>query len=360
MFSQQIEELKESYQEKLENTFEMYKDAIKEHAYQSARSSLEEEILAEQQKVEVGGVVAFTSRSEDLLIQLFLTPGNRSCCLRRSFTLGLVEFRRSLNPGFQCLTVKSALQALTRRLSELEASGGSSREVRTPPTEDQSCQTQTSTAAAEGQQRSRLTQPIPESFTNGCFSLSADDRYKRLHREKRSLERMCEDKQEVNGTNQRWVGGWPLTRLQVNGEYLAQLIVSLERRLMELKETLEKVRDAFLHKSSEVELLQKKVDEQVRQLEVACTLWDTLTVLLLLFVMEAKSVEDVLEQNASKDGQIAALKAELVELAQLAQKPTAESRPRRGLLANLREAVTSPRKSTATRSLRKNVRTPHQ
>lgn len=61
MFSQQIEELKESYQEKLENTFEMYKEAIKEHAYQSARSSLEEEILAEQRKVEVGA--AFTSRS---------------------------------------------------------------------------------------------------------------------------------------------------------------------------------------------------------------------------------------------------------------------------------------------------------
>lgn len=59
MFSRQIEELKESYQEKLENTFEMYKDAIKEHAYQSAMSNLEDdyvpfdEFLAEQQKVEV-------------------------------------------------------------------------------------------------------------------------------------------------------------------------------------------------------------------------------------------------------------------------------------------------------------------
>lgn len=59
MFSRQIEELKESYREKLENTFEMYKDAIKEHAYQSAMNNLEddyvpfEEFLAEQQKVEV-------------------------------------------------------------------------------------------------------------------------------------------------------------------------------------------------------------------------------------------------------------------------------------------------------------------
>lgn len=71
MLSQQIEELKETYQEKLESTFEMYKDAIKEHAYQSALSSLEDDyvplddFLSEQQKVEVGRVGGFASRSED-------------------------------------------------------------------------------------------------------------------------------------------------------------------------------------------------------------------------------------------------------------------------------------------------------
>lgn len=59
MSSRQIEELKESYQEKLENTFEMYKDAIKEHAYQSAMNNLVDdyvpldEFIAEQEKVEV-------------------------------------------------------------------------------------------------------------------------------------------------------------------------------------------------------------------------------------------------------------------------------------------------------------------
>uniref|UniRef100_A0A673CDK0 Kinesin-like protein n=1 Tax=Sphaeramia orbicularis TaxID=375764 RepID=A0A673CDK0_9TELE len=57
--SREIEELKETYQEKLENTFEMYKDAIKEHAYQSAMRNLEDdyvpldEFMAEQEKVEV-------------------------------------------------------------------------------------------------------------------------------------------------------------------------------------------------------------------------------------------------------------------------------------------------------------------
>ncbi|KAK1885193.1 Kinesin-like protein KIF20A [Dissostichus eleginoides] len=57
MFSRQIEELKESYGEKLENTFEIYKDAIREHAYQSAMNNLEDdyvpldEFIAEQDKV---------------------------------------------------------------------------------------------------------------------------------------------------------------------------------------------------------------------------------------------------------------------------------------------------------------------
>lgn len=57
--SRQIEKLKESYEEKLENTFEMYKEAIKEHAYQSAMNNLEDnyvpldEFTAEQEKVEV-------------------------------------------------------------------------------------------------------------------------------------------------------------------------------------------------------------------------------------------------------------------------------------------------------------------
>ncbi|XP_066575950.1 kinesin-like protein KIF20A [Amia ocellicauda] len=56
--SRQIEELKDSYEEKLENTFDMYKDAIKEHAYQCALERVEdeyvpvEEFLEEQKHVE--------------------------------------------------------------------------------------------------------------------------------------------------------------------------------------------------------------------------------------------------------------------------------------------------------------------
>lgn len=52
-------ELRECYDEKLENTFDMYKDAFKEHAYQCARDRIEEdyvpidEFIAEEEKVEV-------------------------------------------------------------------------------------------------------------------------------------------------------------------------------------------------------------------------------------------------------------------------------------------------------------------
>lgn len=43
-----------------------------------------------------------------------------------------------------------------------------------------------------------------------------------------------------------------------------QLILSLEKRLMELSETLQKVRDGFLEKSADLEALQKKFDDQVK------------------------------------------------------------------------------------------------
>lgn len=42
-----------------------------------------------------------------------------------------------------------------------------------------------------------------------------------------------------------------------------QLILSLEKRLMEVSETLEKVGKGFVEKSAEVEALQIKSDDQV-------------------------------------------------------------------------------------------------
>ncbi|XP_029955416.1 kinesin-like protein KIF20A [Salarias fasciatus] len=211
--TRQIEELKEHYQDKLENTFEMYKDAIKEHAHQSAMNQLEddyvplEEFIAEQEK------------------------------------------------------------ALKRKLSALESSAVS------------------------------VAPPSPEE---------ADDRCKRLYKEKCTMERMCEDKQ--------------------------QLILSLEKRVMGLSDTLQSVRDSFLEKSNHLEALQRKLDEQT------------------------KNTEDVLKRSAEKDKEIASLKE---ELARLSRKSPVKSKTRKGLLANIRDAVTSPRSASSSRTLKKTTRTVH-
>ncbi len=52
-------DLKESYEEKMDSTFEMYKEALKEHAYQCALERLEDDFIPieeyneEQERVKV-------------------------------------------------------------------------------------------------------------------------------------------------------------------------------------------------------------------------------------------------------------------------------------------------------------------
>ncbi|KAM9713186.1 kinesin-like protein KIF20A isoform 3-T3 [Menidia menidia] len=226
--TRQLEELKESYAEKLENTFEMYKDAIKEHAYQCAMNNLEDdyvpldEFTAEQEKVE----------------------------------------------------------ALRRKVSELEVLASGTSRVSGGPTVDQACQ----------------TSPCKDAEEPGEWG----QRYSWLHKEKCALERICEDKQ--------------------------QLILSLEKRLMELSKTLQGVRDSYLEKSADLESLQTKVDHQ------------------------SKSIADLVQQNVEKDGEIVSLKD---QLAKLSQKCSAPPKAKRGLLDNIREAVTSPRRGTPSRVLRR-------
>ncbi|TNN65114.1 Kinesin-like protein KIF20A [Liparis tanakae] len=228
----QIEEQKESYQEKLENTFEMYKDAIKEHAYQCAMNNLEDDYVP------------------------------------------LEEF----------IAVQEKVEALTRKMSELETVTNIERGLCAVPTVDQSSQTRASKST----------------------EARAEDRGKWLYKEKCALEKMCEDKQ--------------------------QLILSLEKRLMELSETLQKVRDGFLEKSIAVEVLQRKCDDQT------------------------KSMDDIRQQSVEKDREIASLKA---ELATLSQKSPVKPKLKRGLLANIKEAVSSPRTGTPGRPLRKMSKTAH-
>lgn len=64
---------------------------------------------------------------------------------------------------------------------------------------------------------------------------------------------------------------------------------------------------------------------------------------------------EVLCQNAEKDKEIASLKAEIEKLS---QKSPVQTRTRRGLLANIKEAVSSPRRGASSYSLVKPPRTP--
>ena len=65
-------------------------------------------------------------------------------------------------------------------------------------------------------------------------------------------------------------------------------------------------------------------------------------------------MEDLVQQSILKDREIVSLKAELLKFS---PKSPVQPKNKRGLLANIREAVTSPRKGTTSRSLRKTVRT---
>ncbi|KAI4806814.1 hypothetical protein KUCAC02_017612 [Chaenocephalus aceratus] len=124
---------------------------------------------------------------------------------------------------------------------------------------------------------------------------AGDDRCKHLYKEKCAIDSICEDKQ--------------------------QLIICLEKRLKDINVTLENTRDGYLEKSSELDDLQRKSKDQ-----------------------------EILWQNVDKDREIASLKS---ELAKLSQNPPMQLRPKRGLLANIRDAVTSPRKTSTTRTPRK-------
>ncbi|XP_061661797.1 kinesin-like protein KIF20A isoform X2 [Syngnathoides biaculeatus] len=170
------------------------------------------------------------------------------------------------------------VEVLKRQLSEL--SSGTS--VCTVATVDASCQ----------------CQPLKD------FEVPGEERLKRLYKEKNAVERMCEDKQ--------------------------QLILSMERRLIELSETLQTVRDGFVEKSAELEVLQVKSQDQM------------------------KSMQEIISQSLDKDKEIASLKA---EISKLTPSTPVQVKGKKSFLANIKEAVKSPHK-TGSRTLRSTARTP--
>ncbi|XP_030204647.1 kinesin-like protein KIF20A isoform X1 [Gadus morhua] len=233
LLSQQMVELKETHDDKLENTFEMYKEAFKEHAYQCALGRIGEdfvpvqEFIAEEEKVE----------------------------------------------------------ALRRKLSELENLVSSLKPSTRMSTTDQSSQT--------------VEVPLPNKGTEA----GSEARYKRVFTEKCAVEKMCAEKQE--------------------------LIMALEKRLVGLNETLRTVHADYMDKSAELEFLRSKSEDQT------------------------KSIDDLLRENVDKDSEIALLKEEVFKLS---QRSPVKTKPKRGLLANIRDSVSSPRSTVIGRTLRKNVR----
>ncbi|XP_055007135.1 LOW QUALITY PROTEIN: kinesin-like protein KIF20A [Boleophthalmus pectinirostris] len=133
---------------------------------------------------------------------------------------------------------------------------------------------------------------------------TAELRCKRLYQEKSALETICESKQ--------------------------QLIVSLEKSLKDLNEGHKWLTSCLSEKSLEAETLERKAQDL------------------------CKSLEDVLLQNIEKDREIETLKQQL-ENKSLKTSPL-PPKPKRGLLANIKDAVTSPRNSGSARTLRKTVR----
>ena len=141
MFSRQIEKLKESFEEKLENTFEIYKDAIREHAYQSAMNNLEDdyvpvdEFIAEQDKVEVCNAIMHCSNSD---IQVLKCLSNWLCMVYLLTSSQIFFFGLSIKLH---ISVLLPVKTLKRKVSELEGLTSSIRGLCAVPTVDQSCQT---------------------------------------------------------------------------------------------------------------------------------------------------------------------------------------------------------------------------
>lgn len=69
--------------------------------------------------------------------------------------------------------------------------------------------------------------------------------------------------------------------------------------------------------------------------------------------LKAKSLVGLLKENADKAKEITSLKE---QIAKLSHKSPVQTKPKRGLLANIRESVTSPRTGPIGRTLRRTVR----
>ncbi|XP_017327722.1 kinesin-like protein KIF20A isoform X1 [Ictalurus punctatus] len=228
LHSRQMADLKESYEEKMDSTFEMYKEALKEHAYQCALERLEEEYVP------------------------------------------LDEFTAE----------QDRAKELERRVNELERKQHGSASV----------------LQQENSTQTDLMQPSTEEIDS--------ERFKLLYKEKCAVEQVCAEKQE--------------------------LIISLEKRICELNETLQEAGESFMEKLAEVQNLQNRLNYQEQESEH----------------LQRELAERELELHGVKE-----------DLAKLTRNPVGQSRPKRGLLVNIKESMSSPSSGNLCRTIRKSVRT---
>ena len=71
----------------------------------------------------------------------------------------------------------------------------------------------------------------------------------------------------------------------------------------------------------------------------------------LFFYLKAKHTDSLLRMNDDQDKEIKSLKQEIARLS--SEDAPVQPKPKRGLLANIKLSVTSPRKGPLGRSLRK-------
>ncbi|XP_036453577.1 kinesin-like protein KIF20A [Colossoma macropomum] len=230
--SRQMADLKESYEEKMDSTFEMYKEALKEHAYQCALERLEDDYVT---------------------IEEYTAEQDRA-------------------------------KELERRVNELEWKLNGSEP-----------------AAASSVQQDSSTQTDPIQPTT---EETDTERFKHLYKEKCAVEQLCAEKQE--------------------------LIVSLEKRIRDLNETLQEAGESYMEKLTEVQNLQNRLNNQERD------------------------AERLQRELTDKEAEAHALKE---DLAKLTTDSAGQPRPKRGLLVNIKESMSTPSSGNLCRTIRKSVRT---
>ncbi|KAK2914216.1 hypothetical protein QQF64_029816 [Cirrhinus molitorella] len=147
------------------------------------------------------------------------------------------------------------------------------------------------------QDNSMQTSPVPATKESDA------ERFKMLYKEKCAVEKLCVDKQE--------------------------LIVSLEQRISELNETLQEAGESYMEKLAEVQNLQNRLSNQEQK------------------------IESLQSDVVAKEKEINSLRQETAKLANDSLGP---SRPRCGLLVNIKESMTSPSKGSLCRTIKKSVR----